>query len=121
MKKIFLFTACCVLAAMSVSAQIPALERVEPMFWWVGMHNPDLQLIVHGDHISDRKVELNYPGVTLVAVHKVENPNYLFVDLRILSGTLPGTFPIKFVKAGEKALVYDYALKKRDQSAGRSP
>jgi glycosidase len=120
MKKFILFTACCLVAAMSASAQIPALERVEPMFWWVGMHNPDLQLIVHGDHISDRNVELNYPGVKLVAVHKVENPNYLFVDLRILSGTSPGTFPIKFVKAGEKALVYDYALKKRDQSPGRA-
>jgi len=119
MKKFILFTACCLVAAVSASAQIPALERVEPMFWWVGMHNPDLQLIVHGDHIADRKVELNYPGVKLVAVHKVENPNYLFVDLRIFSGASPGTFPIKFVKAGEKALVYDYALKNRDRSAGR--
>ncbi|HZY36971.1 MAG TPA: glycoside hydrolase family 13 protein [Mucilaginibacter sp.] len=120
MKKILLFTACCLVAAMSASAQIPALERVEPMFWWVGMHNPDLQLIVHGDHISERKVELAYPGVKLVAVHKVENPNYLFVDLRIFSGTSPGTFPIKFVKAGEKTLVYDYALKKRDHSPDRA-
>jgi glycosidase len=116
MKKILFFTACCLMAVLSVSAQIPALERVEPMFWWVGMHNPDLQLIVHGDHIADRKVELSYPGVKLVAVHKVENPNYLFVDLRIFSEAVPGTFPIKFVKAGEKSLVYDYALKKRNQS-----
>ena len=120
MKKILLFTACCLVAAVSASAQIPALERVEPMFWWVGMHNPDLQLIVHGNHIAGRKVELNYPGVKLVAVHKVENPDYLFVDLRIFSGAVPGTFPIKFVKAGEKPLVYDYALKKRDHSAGRA-
>ena len=120
MKKILLFTACCLVAAVSASAQIPALERVEPMFWWVGMHNPDLQLIVHGDHIAGRKVELNYPGVKLVAVHKVENPDYLFVDLRIFSGAVPGTFPIKFVKAGEKPLVYNYALKKRDHSAGRA-
>jgi len=120
MKKNLLFTACCLFAAIGVSAQIPALERVEPMFWWVGMHNPDLQLIVHGKDISDRKVELSYPGVKLVAVHKVENPNYLFIDLRIFSGTVPGTFPIKFVKAGGKALVYDYALKKRDQSPGRA-
>jgi glycosidase len=120
MKKILLFTACCLVAALSVSAQIPALERVEPMFWWVGMHNPDLQLIVHGNHIADRNVVLSYPGVKLVAVHKVENPNYLFVDLRIFSGAVPGTFPIKFEKAGEKALVYDYALKKRDQSPNRA-
>lgn len=120
MKKFLLFTLCCLAAAMSVSAQIPALERVEPMFWWVGMHNPNLQLIVHGDHIAGRKVELKYPGVTLVAVHKVENPNYLFVDLRIFSGASPGTFPIKFTKAGEKPLVYEYALKKRNTSPDRA-
>ncbi|HEY5326914.1 MAG TPA: alpha-amylase family glycosyl hydrolase, partial [Mucilaginibacter sp.] len=120
MKKLLLFTACCLVSAISVSAQIPALERVEPMFWWVGMHNPALQLIIHGNDISSRKVELNYPGVKLVAVHKVENPNYLFLDLRIIPGTKPGTFPIKFIKAGEKALTYRYELKKRDQSTGRA-
>ncbi len=110
---------CFLLSALSASAQIPALERVEPMFWWVGMHNPNLQLIVHGDHIADRKVTLNYPGVKLVAVHKVENPDYLFIDLRIFSGATPGTFPIKFSKAGEKTLSYTYALKKRESETGR--
>ena len=107
------------MAALGVSAQIPALERVEPMFWWAGMSNPNLQLIVHGNNIASRKVDLNYPGVKLIAVHKVENPNYLFVDLRVFSATSPGTFPIKFTKAGEKALIYQYILKKRDHSAGR--
>ncbi|WP_428330534.1 glycoside hydrolase family 13 protein [Mucilaginibacter sp.] len=120
MKKTLFLTACCLVWALGLWAQIPALERVEPMFWWVGMHNPDLQLIVHGDNIAARKVELSYPGVKLVAVHKVENPNYLFIDLRILSGTVPGTFPIKFTKAGEKPLLYSYELKQRDQSAGRA-
>ena len=106
--------------ALGLSAQIPALERVEPMFWWVGMHNPNLKLIVHGNNIASRKVELNYPGVKLVAVHKVENPNYLFIDLRIFSGASPGTFPIKFTKAGEKPLTYSYSLKERNHSANRN-
>ena len=78
MKKVLFLTLGGLLAVMTVSAQIPALERVEPMFWWTGMSNPDLQLIVHGDHIASRNVVLSYPGVKLVAVHKVENPNYLF-------------------------------------------
>ena len=92
---------------LGVTAQIPALERVEPMFWWVGMSNPNLQLIVHGNNIASRNVgALNYPGVKLVAVHKVENPNYLFLDLRIFSAASPGTFPINFIKAkGEKAFI----------------
>ena len=53
-------------------------------------------------------------------MHKVENPDYLFLDLRIFSGTVPGTFPIKFIKAGEKALTYNYSLKKRDHSTDRA-
>ncbi len=120
MKKVLFLTLGGLLAVMGVSAQIPALERVEPMFWWTGMSNPNLQLIVHGDHIASRNVVLNYPGVKLVAVHKVENPNYLFVDLRVFSDASPGTFPIKFIKAGEKALTYQYVLKKRDHSVGRA-
>lgn len=120
MKKRLFFTACCLLTALGSFAQIPALERIEPMFWWVGMHNPNVQLLVHGNNISARKVELKYPGVTIVAVHKVENPNYLFVDLRVSSGTTPGTFPIKFIKAGEKPLIYSYALKARNHSPDRA-
>jgi glycosidase len=120
MKKSLFFTTCYLLMAFGASAQIPALERVEPMFWWTGMSNPNLQLIVHGNNIASRNVQLSYPGVKLVAVHKVENPNYLFVDLRVFSGAVPGTFPIKFIKSGEKTLTYQYSLKKRDRSAGRA-
>lgn len=120
MKKTLLAALCFLFLATGLHAQIPALERVEPMFWWVGMHNPDLQLIVHGNDIAARQVKLNYPGVKLVAVHKVENSNYLFIDLKIFSSASPGTFPIKFVKAGEKDLVYDYQLKTRDRSANRA-
>lgn len=120
MKKRLFFVACCLLLASGSFAQIPALDRVEPMFWWVGMHNPDLQLIVHGNHIADRQVQLNYPGVKLIAVHKVENPDYLFIDLRISAGALPGTFPVKFLKGTERPLVYNYSLKQKDNSSGRA-
>ena len=104
----------------NVFAQIPALERVEPMFWWVGMKNPKLQLIVHGDKIAERTVKLNYPGVKLMQVHKVENPNYLFLDLDILATAKPGTFTISFIKPGAANLEYKYELKQRDQSPNRA-
>ena len=104
----------------SVFAQIPALERVEPMFWWVGMKNPKLQLIVHGDKIADRVVKLSYPGVKLTQVHKVENPNYLFLDLDISSTAKPGTFTISFIKSGAANLQYKYELKQRDHSPNRA-
>ncbi|MEN0055342.1 MAG: cyclomaltodextrinase N-terminal domain-containing protein, partial [Mucilaginibacter sp.] len=120
MKKYLLLIACWMLLAASVSAQLPALERVEPMFWWVGMSNPNLQLVVHGSHIGKRKAVISYPGVKLKAVHQVENADYLFLDLQIAPSAKPGSFPIKFTKAGEKDLAYTYELKKRDRSAGRA-
>lgn len=84
----------------SAIAQIPALERVEPAFWWVGMKNPKLQLIVHGNQIASRSVKLNYPGVRLAQVHQVENSNYLFLDIEISATAKPGLFTIAFAKAG---------------------
>ena len=83
------------------------------------MKNSKLQLIVHGDRIADRSVTLKYPGVSLTQVHKVENPNYLFLDLEINSETVPGTFSIIFDKRNSKPLKYKYELKEREQSASK--
>ena len=105
------------LANQTVNAQ--KLDRIEPMFWWVGMHNPQLQLLVHGENIAATEAQLNYPGVTLVKVHKVENPNYLFLDLTISNDAKAGKFPIVFTQNGKKKLQYVYELKNRDQSASR--
>lgn len=108
------------LLAVTAFAQMPALERVEPMFWWVGMKNPKLQLIVHGNKIAERAVKFTYPGVKLVKVNKVENPNYLFLDLEISLSTHPGAFNILFSKAGVADLQYKYELKTRDHSPNRA-
>lgn len=95
-------------------------DHVEPMFWWVGMKNPKLQLLIHGKDISGYTVRLNYPGVNLIEVHQVENPNYLFIDLEIAADTKAGKFPISFIdKGGKKVFDYSYELKNRDQSASR--
>lgn len=99
--------------------QAQQLQRVEPMFWWVGMQNTKLQLLVYGNNISSLEAQLNYPGVKLEKVHKVENPNYLFLDLEIAADAKAGKFPITFAQKGKKKLQYQYELKNRDQSAAR--
>jgi len=109
-----------ILTTVSAVAQVPALERIEPMNWWVGMKNPKLQLIVHGNKIGERSVKLSYPGVKLVKVNKVENPNYLFLDLEISPSAKPGVFNILFAKAGTGNLQYRYELKQRDHSPNRA-
>ncbi len=102
------------LLTSSAFAQLPALERIEPANWWVGMKNNKLQLIVHGNQIANRNVSINYPGVTLLKTNKVENPNYLFLDVEISASTQPGIFPIRFEKKGSKAIVSNYELKARN-------
>ncbi|WP_343532045.1 glycoside hydrolase family 13 protein [Pedobacter sp.] len=94
-------------------AQLPKLQRVEPAFWWTGMKNPKLQLLVYGKDISANSVAINYDGVKLVEVHKVENPNYLFLDLELSSDVKPGKFPIVFSSNNKKQAEFVYELKQR--------
>jgi len=52
--------------ALNLTAQI---ERVEPAFWWVGMKNSQLQLLIHGTEICNRKIEIQYPGVKIQIIY----------------------------------------------------
>jgi neopullulanase len=103
----------------TASAQLAELDRVEPANWWVGMSNPNLQLLVRGDHIAERNVSLTYTGVQLVKSNKTDNPNYYFLDLKIAPTAKAGKFNIVFKKDKSKDLVYEYELKLRDKSSER--
>ena len=96
------------------------LERVEPPNWWTGMKSPDLQLMIYGKNISATDVSIDYSGVELVSVTKVENPNYLFVDLKLAKDVEPGKFDIQF-KDGKKVVqTYSYELwERKENSASR--
>lgn len=99
------------LTGLLAEAQV---HRVEPPNWWAGMQHPALQLMVYGDHIADSRVHLTYPGVSLVSVESVENPNYLFINLQIDEDTRPGTFTIEFTDSDGAASTYAYQLKERN-------
>jgi glycosidase len=115
--KILIFIFC--ISGFYGQAQLPRLKRVVPMFWWTGMVNPKLQLLVYGDRISDSHVSLKYEGVTLEGVDRVENPNYLFINLVIGRNTPAGKIDIVFSQKGKKTLHYHYELKARDTSSDR--
>ena len=117
MKKLILFIST---VAFSISAFALNVDRVEPMFWWVGMKNPTVQLMVHGTEIASAEISLNYPGVTLQSVSRQENPNYVFIRLDISPETKAGTFAIQFRKSKKELTSYSYELKNREpNSAGR--
>ncbi|OJJ23928.1 hypothetical protein BKI52_06145 [marine bacterium AO1-C] len=90
------------------------LQHVEPTFWWVGMQNPHLQLLVHGQGISKYKASLQYAGVQIKSVTSLESPNYLFVNLYISSMAKAGKLPLKFTK-GSESFTYNYLLKNRQK------
>jgi len=116
MKKLILFSLI-VLAVSFTGVAKTSLQRIEPMNWWVGMKNPNLQLLVYGENISATNLVINYPGVTLKKVHLVENPNYLFVDLVIAPETKPGKFIMEFKEGKKKISTYEYELKARNSKA----
>ncbi len=96
-------------------AQSPT--RVEPAFWWVGMKEPRLQLLVHHKDIAKTQPQLNYAGVKLAGVTRTENPNYLFIDLVLSPQAKAGKFPITFRQIGQTTLTYEYELKTRDKGS----
>jgi neopullulanase len=114
MKK-YLFTILTCIFFLYSFSQNP--ERVEPMYWWAGMKSPELQLLVYGDKIALTDIKLNYPGVQLVSVSKVENPNYLFIDLKLSENVQPGKFEIQFIKNGNVTGTYLYELKARENNS----
>ena len=86
-----------------------------PTNWWTGMKNPSLQLMLHGKNIGSKKVLMSYPGVSLKKINKVENNNYLFVDILISSNTQPGTMQIKI---GTETIPFQ--LKRKNTTDGRT-
>jgi glycosidase len=116
-KIIYTFLTVLIAASTSLIAQI---DHVEPPFWWAGMKNPALQILVHDENISENKVELSYEGVMLKSVSSVENPNYLFIDLELAQNVLPGKFDVKFMNDGKVVHSITYELKEREPgSVGR--
>jgi len=95
-------------------AQGQSIQRTEPLHWWVGMHNPELQIVLYGSDIGDCEVRLPQAGMKLKQVHQVENKNYLFLDVEIAGNAQAGTYPIELYKNGKKVLSREYILKNRD-------
>jgi len=96
-----------------INAQSIALNKVEPPNWWIGMENNKLQLLVYGENISITKPTIQYEGVTLNSITKLESTNYLFLNLTIDKTTEEGVFDIVFnTNSGEK-LIYNYELKQK--------
>jgi hypothetical protein len=113
----FLFILLCFgIAISSLANANPAnyhLKHIEPMHWWVGMHNPELQIMVHGEAIAELHPSVNYSGVTLKTVERTTNKNYLFINLHIATNAKPGKLELQFSDKSGVQLRVPYELQKR--------
>ena len=96
--------------------QATSLQKVEPAFWWAGMRNPELQILLYGENIASSEVSLSAEDVHLKRIVKPGNTDYLllYVDL---SKSVPQTFDI-VLQQGRDLMVVPYELKKRDTGSG---
>jgi glycosidase len=91
------------------------IKRIEPQFWWTGMKNPELQVLIYGDRIADWKINLSYAGVNILRTVYTSNPNYTFLYLNIGADAKPGTMNFNFTKGKEK-FSQPYELKQRTRN-----
>ncbi|NQD70801.1 glycoside hydrolase family 13 protein [Sphingobacterium shayense] len=98
----------------TVSTQGQTVQRIEPLNWWVEMKNPELQVILYGKNIGECQVKIDVEGVELQRSRSVDNPNYLFLDLKIAPNCKAGSFPIALYRGTEKVETINYQLKARN-------
>lgn len=100
------------LSIASVSFSQKTLEKVEPAFWWKGMKNPELQILVYGKNIANNDISLS-DGIQIKDLQKVENPNYVFITVNTNEINVP-RFTINIKKAKKNLGSYVYELKQRE-------
>lgn len=116
MKRLQLLFCLVLISGLTVFAK-NNIERVEPSFWWAGMKNTELQVMIYGENISELRPVIDYQGVSLERSIQVESPNYLFLYLNIDNAVKPGEFDINFTRKGKTVLSYKYELKKREEGS----
>lgn len=115
-------TILCMLAlllGLSLPARATDIERIEPANWWVGMRHSQVELLVHGKGISASTPKLSRAGVAIVAVQKTDNPNYLFVTVKIAGDAMPGAFDIEFVESGKVVATHPWRLDAREPGSAQ--
>ncbi|MDD3876864.1 MAG: glycoside hydrolase family 13 protein [Bacteroidales bacterium] len=96
-------------------SQTLSIERVSPPFWWAGMKNSHLQLLLKGNDWTGVDVTLNSDEAHITRVSFAENPKYLFIDVDLKEHIRPGILEFVFRK-NRQTLSYNYEIRMRDHS-----
>lgn len=102
-------------------------QTLFPTNWFVGMKDANLQLMIHQDNIANKipMYKLSAAGmkladgVILKMIHRVENPNYVFLDLVIDKNAKPGKRIFNFGNEANK-VSFSYELLPRHSDNGKT-
>ncbi|WDO14159.1 glycoside hydrolase family 13 protein [Flavobacterium sp. WW92] len=102
---------------LSVSA-FAQIDKMEPPFWYAGMHNPELQIMFYGKNIAQYEASVSN-NVVIKNVVKTKNPNYIFITIDT-KNTPASDFVFSFKNKNKVAFTKKYTLKaRRPNSAQR--
>ncbi|SHE38389.1 glycoside hydrolase family 13 protein [Dysgonomonas macrotermitis] len=114
MKKSYLVFLLAIFFCGSLSAI--EVKKLEPAFWWAGMKNTELQILLYGDNIAGCNVNITAKSATVKDIVKQDNPNYLLLYLD-LSNATPEKFEIQLTRGKEKkSLPYELKARKAGSS-----
>jgi len=94
-----------------------SIELIEPPFWWVGMQEAKLQLMLHGENISQYDVSSSDYSLKLESLEKTDNPNYLFVNLIVSDSAKSGSYELTLSKNKKLVQSFTYDLKQRQNKS----
>ena len=99
-----------VIMMSAAKKQTSPIDRIEPTDWFVGMKNPQVQLMVYGKGIRDAvSVSTDYPGVHVDSLVRLDSPNYLLIYMNIHDAQ-PGTMSLSFDLKNQKGRVRNYTV-----------
>ena len=55
------------------------IKTVDPAFWWAGMKNAELQVLIYGKNVAKSDVSITSKTARLKETVKLESPNYLIL------------------------------------------
>ncbi len=86
--------------------------NVQPAFWWSGMKNTSLQLLLHGNGVGKCDVKLSTPSVGIDSIVRPANANYLIIYVNTANAA-PQKFNVE-LRADGRVTKIPYELKARD-------
>ena len=57
--------------------------KVDPAFWWSGMQEPELQIMLYGENIGNYTPTISSNDVVIKESVRLSNPNYQIIYLDI--------------------------------------